>query len=192
MSIGSMPTEELEQALLEAKWGSAEADVIDVIARLLEQPRAVVIRIAYALDEAHKSRTLPGYNPERELPEELREAIKAKLRRGLMRARVRQALLDGSALFAHPRSLIKKPRDICNGCPFSLACVTESYSTPEKCFKSGPPATIRENTDREPSVMRFSRGGAMVLPVQIRGDRVSVTSTHPYGTFDVDVEDLWA
>lgn len=186
-----MPTEELEQALLEAKWGSAEGDVADAVAKLLELPRAVVVRVAFALDEAQKMRVLPEYSPERELPDELCVAIRAKLRRGLMRGRVRQAIQDDGHLFTHPRVLIKKPRDICNGCQFSLECVTEGYSTPDKCFKSGPPAKVEKRQEHF-SVMRFTKGGALVTPLRIRGDLVTVTCTHPYGTFEVDVGDLWA
>ena len=188
-----MPTEELEQALLEAKWGSAETDIADAVAKLLELPRAVVVRVAFALDAAHEMRLLPEYNPEGELDQELCNAIKAKLRRGLTRARVRQSIMDAAPMYAHPRALIKKARDICNGCRFSLECVTRSYSTPDKCYKSGPPAVIRENEHGiAPSVMRFSRGGSMVSPIRIRGDLVTVTCAHPHGTFDIDVGELWA
>jgi hypothetical protein len=188
-----MPTEELEQALLEAKWGSAETDVIDAVSKLLELDRAVVVRVAFALDAAHEMRLLPEHNPENELEEELCNAIKAKLRRALTRGRVRQAIIDDSPMYAHPRSLIKKPRDICNGCRFSLECVTKSYSTPDKCFKSGPPATIREfENGTAPSLMRFTRGGCMVSPIRIRGDLVTVKCVHPYGTFDIDIGEIWA
>lgn len=193
MSIGSMPTEELEQALLEAKWGSAETDIADAISKLLELPRAVVVRVAFALDAAHEMRLLSEYNPDGELDEALRDAIKAKLRRGLTRARVRQSILNDAQMYAHPRALIKKARDICNGCRFSLECVTQSYSTPDECYKRGPPATIRKyENGTAPSVMRFSRGGCTVTPLRIRGDLVTVTCAHPYGTFDIDVGELWA
>jgi len=192
MSTQNMPTDELEQALLEAKWGSAETDIADAVSKLLELPRAVVVRVAFALDEAHKMRLLPEYNPEQELSEELCTAITAKLRRGIMRARVRQSIMNDAPMYAHPRALIKKARDICNGCRFSLECVTKSYSTPDKCFKSGPPATIREHENgTAPSVMRFTRGGCMVSPTRIRGDLVTVTCMHPHGTFDIDVGEIW-
>lgn len=191
MSIGSMPTEELEQALLEAKWGSAEADTIDVVARLLELPREAVVRVQYAFQAAATMRLTAVMSGEDEIPEEVQNAMKAKLRRGLLRTRVRYALLNEEHMYAHPRALIKDASGICNGCPFSIECVTKSYSTPDRCFKGGPPSRIDERDGREPTPMRFSKGGALVTPLRIRGDTVTVTSDHPRGTFDIDVGELW-
>ena len=187
-----MPTEELEQALLAAKLGTAEEDVPAVIARLLDLPREAVVRVEFAFHAAQDMRLGSVYLGHDEIPDEVQTAMRAQLRRGLLRVLVRQAIINETPMFTHPRALIPKKHDICRGCGFSLNCVVKSYSTPDKCFKSGPPAQIREVDGRLPEVFRFSRGGAMVQPLRIRGDRVTVTSTHPAGTYDVDVGELWA
>lgn len=95
-------------------------------------------------------------------------------------------------MFVHPRALIPKVNDICRGCEFSLHCVVKSYSTPDKCYKSGPPARVREEEGRLPQLLHFANGGARVSPIRIRGDRVTVTCDHPTGTYDIDVGELWA
>lgn len=191
MSIGDMPTEELEQALLEAKWSSAEADVPEVIARLLDLPREAIIRVQYAFHAAQNARLGAVYLGEDEIPDEVQTALKAQIRRGLLRVCVRDAIRDDKPMYAHAKSLIKKASGICRGCSFSIDCVTKSYSTPEKCFKSGPPASIRQDDQGFVQLMRFSHGGALVHPQRIRGDLVTVACTHPLGTYDVDVGQLW-
>lgn len=186
-----MPTEELEQALLAAKLGTAEEDAPTVIARLLDLPREAIVRVEFAFNAMRDMRLGEVYLGEEEIPDEVRTAMRAQLRRGLTRIAVRKAILDDTPMFAHPRALITKKHEVCRGCGFSLNCVVKSYSTPDKCYKSGPPAQVREEEGRLPQLLRFSRGGAMVHPVRIRGDRVTVTSTHPVGTYDVDVGELW-
>lgn len=188
MSIETMPTEELEQALLAAKWGTAEADATDVVARLLELPRAAVVRVWYAFHAASNMRMGSVAPDEGEIDEEVRNAMKAQIRRGLLRTCVRESIRDADTMQIHPRALIKKAQDVCRGCPFSIACVTHSYSTPDKCFKSGPPIQIDERSNRP---MHLPHGGARVYPERIRGDLVTVRCDHPHGTYDVDVGELW-
>lgn len=187
-----MPTEELEQALLKAKWGDAEEDVIEVIARLLDLPREVVVRVEFAFHAAQNMRLGSVYLGEDEIPHEVQEAIKYKVRRGFLRTHVRECIRDEKNMYARVSALIKNPKDVCKGCPYSLACVTKSYSTPKECFKKGVPARIREADAEYPAqVMRLSNGGTLVRPLRIRGDLVTVQCDHPHGTFDVDVGELW-
>ena len=183
-----MPIEELEQALQKAKWGNAEEDVIEVIARLFEIPRELVVRVEYAFHAAQNMRLGSVYLGEDEIPSEVQEAIKLKVRRGFLRTHVRECIRDEKAMYIKVKNLIKKPADVCKGCPFSLTCVTESVSTPKECFQKGVPVRLREHPWR---VDRYSSGGALVRPVRIKGDLVTVECGHPYGTFDVDVGDLW-
>lgn len=186
-----MPTDELEQALLEAKWGSTEEDMSEVIARLLDLPRAAVVRVRYAyhvLVQQKLGLNTPDFDAE--LPEDLRTAIKAQLRRGALRVIVREAIRDSRELFVHPGALIRDPRDVCNGCPFSIECVVESHSTPEKCFKGGVPARIDKREFGHVQLLHYKNGGAVVRAQRIRGDRVTVTCAHPHGTFEVDVGDI--
>lgn len=186
-----MPTEELEQALLAAKWGSAEEDATDVIAKLLGLDREAVTRVWFSIVEMAKMRLGAGPPGDNEIPDDVQTAMKAQLRRGLLRTLVRKAILNESYMYAHPRALITKVGDICRGCEFSIHCVVKGYSTPDKCFKGGPPVSIKEEEGRLPHLMHYSRGGAMVSPTRIRGDRVSVTCLHPRGVYDLDVGELW-
>jgi hypothetical protein len=187
-----MPTEELEQALLRAKWDSAEADATEVIARLLDLPREAVVRVNYAFRAAASMR-LGSTNPgDDEIDEDVRTAMKAQIRRGLLRMRVREAIRDERMMFVNVGALIDAPVDVCRGCPFSLECVTASFSTPDKCYKSGPPQRVFQRADNGVfQVDRFSRGGTAAHPLRIKGDEVTVECTHPRGTYVVDVEALW-
>jgi hypothetical protein len=187
----AMPTEELEQALLAAKWGSAEVDAVEVVARLLELPREAVVRVQYALQASATMKIVGVMSREDELPEELQTAMKAQLRRGLGRVLVRNAIRDEETLQADIKALIKKPHDVCRGCEFSLNCVTKGYSTPKQCFKEGPPVRVVEREKGVYQLMRLSHGGVVVHPKHIRGDLVTVACAHPLGTYDVDVEELW-
>jgi hypothetical protein len=189
-----MTIEGLDQALAQAKLGDAEVDGVDIIARLLELPRAAVIRVLFArrvFKEQHLG-LLPE-NVDAEIPEEVRTALRAEIRRGSLRVLTADAISAGQPMYTHVKTLIKRKNDVCRGCPFSMQCVVKSYSTPAECYSRGVPQQIREQEDvlKTPQVMRFSRGGAMVYPTRIRGDVVSVTSSHPRGTYDVDVGELW-
>jgi hypothetical protein len=186
-----MPIEELEQALQKAKWGNAEEDVIEVIARILELPREAVVRVQYAFHAAQNMRLGSVYLGEDEIPVEVQDAIKKQVKRGFLRTHVRECIRDEKAMYADVKSLVKKPVDVCKGCQFSLACVTNSYSTPKECFKKGVPVRIEGGETTPVRVLRFSNGGALVRPTRIRGDLVTVECGHPYGTFDVDVGELW-
>lgn len=187
-----MPTEELEQALFEAKWGDAEADVADVIARMLEIPREAVVRVAFALKAAERSPAIEAtFEPEGELSNELMVAINQNVRRGLLRALVRRRIQSDGWVLVHPKKLIKRAEDICSGCLLSLRCVAEGLSTPPKCFEKGPPCALRDDAQSKMGMlMRHKNGCAQVTPTQIRGDKVTVTSHHPKGTFVVDIGDV--
>ncbi len=186
-----MPIEELEQALQKAKWGDAEEDVVEVIARLFEIPRELVVRVEYAFHAAQNMRLGSVYLGEDEIPPEVQDAIKTKVRRGFLRTHVRECIRDEKNMFTKVKSLIKDPKNVCKGCPFSLACVTKSYSTPKECFKSGVPVRVDEERGPVPILMRLTSGGALVRPIRIKGDTVTVTCEHPHGTFNVDVGELW-
>lgn len=190
-----MPTEELEQALLEAKWGTAESDGYEVIARLLDVPREAVVRIKFAFQVAEKTKLMRyaelDNRPTGELDDELKTAIEAQIRRGLLRVRVRETIRDDGVLFARTAALIQKPVEVCRGCAHSLSCLSNSYSTPEKCFKAGPPHRIEIDPFGVPHLHRNRNGGAEVRPTRIRGDVVTVTCVHPLGTYNIDVSDLW-
>jgi len=182
----------LEQALLEAKWGNAEADAPEIISRLLEIPREVVVRVEFAFHALQEMRQGRVYLGQDEIPDDVQEAMKNRLRRGLLRSQVREAILNDKPMYTKAKTIIDKPEKVCRGCRFSLECVTENHSTPKDCFKAGPPATIRKHDNGHVSLMRFTRGGVMVLPKRIRGDLVTVECTHPAGTYDIDVGDLWS
>ncbi len=190
-----MPTEELEQALARAKWGNAEADIVEVVSRLLDLDRATVLRVKFALEQTRKMGvTQQSLDPADEMPEELCNAIKAQLRRGIARMFVRQAIETDGFMYVSTNKLVKRQEDVCNGCPHSFECVTHNFTTPSMCFKEGVPAKVErgEAPNYTWKVTRLFKGGAIVHPTKIRGDQVTVECAHPRGVFIVDAEDLRA
>lgn len=181
----------LEQALLESKWGTAEIDAVEVVARMLSLPREAVVRVEFAL-EAARNAGLGRVEPnEHEIPDDVQAAMKTQVRRGLHRVRVREAIRDDALMYAPVSRLVTEAKNVCRGCQFSIDCVVKNHSTPAQCFKSGPPMRIKPLEDGRYQITRLSRGGTPVTPLRIRGDRVSVTCEHPKGSFDLDVGDVW-
>ncbi len=195
-----MSTEELEQAVFEAKWSGVEADATEVIARALELDRSIVERVLCAAKAARKysfgdfGKNMTHMHSHDEgvaLSEELRNAISFQVRRGLARVMVRWSIQNMQPLFIKADKLIKDPIDICSGCPLSFQCVSQSYSTPIDCYTKGPPIKTRTLKDVGlVTLERFPDGRALVRPERIKKDKVTVTCMHPKGTFVVDAQDL--
>lgn len=192
-----MSLDKLEQALFEAKWGDAEEDGIDVVARMFELSREAVERVLFAASIVRKkqkyTQLVQHMDDGPALDSELREAIKAHVERGFHRAMVRFAIQNNAALYVRARKLIGKDTGrICDGCPFSIDCVVNDISTPPKCAKSGPPQEVRQDPHDEHKyqLFHYTNGGAQVRPQRIQGDAVTVTCEHPRGTWTIDVMDV--
>ena len=187
-----MSLDDLEQALFEARWGNAEEDVVEVVARLLELPRAAVERVIFAMEVVHGDIGKHLYNTNSSLDEELRKALRTLVQEGLARVIVRNAINDEHAMLVAPQLLIKDPAEICSGCAWSIPCITHNYSTPQKCYEQGPPVGLRPlNTTHGAVELRRLRGGAaLVTPLKLKGNTVTVTCVHPRGTFNVSAKDL--
>lgn len=168
-----MATDALAQALREASWGTAEADVYDVIARLTDLPRAAVVRVAYLLLDDPATTDVVDANVYDEIPGNVRQAYDHHLLRGIQRVRVRRALAHTPPqnVYVRTSALVTHPADVCRGCVKSIMCVTTKYSTPADCLEG-----------------EFA--GAEVVPLKIVGDKVTGTCAQPLGTFTFDVGDL--
>lgn len=198
-----MPTEELEQALRAAKFGDAEKDAVDVIARMLEQPRPLVERILYAVGRA-AAWTGPDDVVRAVLPRngsnlspELCQAIDKNVEEGMARAAARWAIHTDRDVLVKVKKLLdnRDYTNICNGCVQGLRCVSENFSNPAMCYETGPPVALHERSDASLFLehirnYRGERGFARVRPIRIRGNTVSVTCAHPAGTFTVQAMDL--
>lgn len=166
-----MPTEELAQALDEAAVAGAESSLVEVLERLFKADRALIARILYAARYARDEELhLPRWG-DAELDPELEEAIKRSVEDGLRRVKIRKAVLDKTPLTIPVQVLISNPKDICRGCPESLPCLSQSISTPEKCFAT-------------------RKAELPVLPVRLDGNRVSVKADQPMGNYEVSVRDF--
>lgn len=188
-----MSLDDLEQALFEAKWGDAEEDVTEVIARVLELPREAVERVLFAADVMQGDVSKQLMNKYPSLDEELKKALRLVVQEGLARVIVRDCILNEREMMAPPQLLIKDPAEICSGCGISLACIANNYSTPQKCYVAGPPVGVRQRRHgdaHDVELHRLRNGAALVTPVKIRKDTVTVTCTHPRGTFKVAAKDL--
>lgn len=191
-----MSLAELEQAVFATKWGNAEEDAIEVIARAMELPVGVVERVLFAAGAVRERRKRGqqkfGQLSESmfegpTLPLELREAIGHAVESGMKRAAVRHVIQNDYKLYVRPSKLVgDRPRDICNGCPHSIECLMIEASTPEKCVKRGVLDHIRREGDRVADMRR----SCIVTPQKIVGDKVTVTCDHPTGTWTLDVEDF--
>jgi hypothetical protein len=194
-----MSLENLEQALFEAKWGDAEEDAIGVIARALELSYEAVARVLYAAsairDLAHSEyaaapRFIDNMAEGSSLDAGLRNAIRIVMHEGLARACVRWAINNEKPMLVQPNKLITEASEICFGCDHSIACISNNYSTPVDCFAKGPPCGIKSGHDGFFQIMRLKKGAALVQPIKIVKDTVTVTCTHPKGTFKVEAVDL--
>jgi len=168
-----MATDALAQALREASWGTAEADVYDVIARLTDLPRAAVVRVAYLLLDDPATTDVADPEVYDAIPFDVRQAYDHHLLRGLQRVRVRRALAHAPprGVYVRAAALVTHPADISRGCVKSIMCVTTKYSTPADCLDG-----------------EFAASD--VIPLKIVGDKVTGTCTQPLGTFTFDVGDL--
>ena len=200
MKENAMSIKELDQALLRAKYGDAEEDVFEVIARMFNLEIAAVERVLYAasLIRRKDDTTAIAKLMDRgtNLSSDLKKAIDTYLQAGLARARVRWAIDNDKLMRIAPRRLIDTPEQICNGCPLSLICIANDLSTPERCYKAGPPHAFEEYDNAAPGGPRgvkgrFERsynGAAMVRPIQLQNNKVTVACEHPKGRFVVDAE----
>jgi hypothetical protein len=186
-----MALDDLEQALFEAKWGNAEEDVMEVIARILELPREAVERVIFAMEVVHGDISKQLYNRYSTLDDKLKQGLRSLVQEGLARVLVRDAINNDTTMLAPPQLLIKDPTEICSGCEWSLPCIANGYSTPQKCYVAGPPVGVRAASEQRPFELRRLRGGAaLVTPVKLTGNTVTVTCTHPRGTFKIAAKDL--
>lgn len=187
-----MSAEDVDEAVRAAKFSSAEDDEAEIVARMLEIPRDLVVRVwaARELIEDTWLATIPAVADS--LGSELKTAYSATLRRGLTRMRVRHAIRDGEPMSVPLKKLVKTPAHICNGCPYSIRCVTENFSTPEECLEKGLISRISDRDATRPgwSILRSSYERAVVVPTQIRGDKITVECEHPRGKYVVDVGDI--
>ena len=190
-----MSIDDLEQALLEAKWDDAEVDEYEVIGRLLELDRQTVLRVEFALHAVTEARILRSRPFENcldghsQVPENVRNALSTLIRRGLLRVRVRECIRDEESMFTHVNKLVADPSDVCAGCPFAIPCLTENLSTPAKCHERGVPE--RMHPEQGGSLMRRFDGGSKVFPRKLKKDKVTFWCEHPRGEFTLDIGDLW-
>lgn len=189
-----MSLEDLEQALFPAKWGNAEENGIDVVARVLELPTLVVERVLYAAQCVREATTrkhrftqlVESMDEGPSIDFELRSAIDAAVQQGIRRAMVRYAIQNDRKLHVKPSKLVSRARDICSGCPHSIECVMTEASTPEKCVKKG----VLDRIEREGDRVKDYRRSCIVTPQKIVGNKVTVTCDQPVGTWVLGVEDI--
>lgn len=190
-----MSLEDLEQALFAAKWGNAEENGIEVVARVLELPVIVVERVLFAARCAkdstvrkHRfSQLVASMDEGPTLSYELRRAIDDAVQTGLKRAAVRHAIQNDAKIYVRPSKLVgDRPRDVCNGCPHSIECVLVGASTPEKCVKKGVLDRIEREGDRIKELRRY----CVTTPAKLLGNKVTVSCEHPAGTWTLDIEDV--
>lgn len=181
----------LEQALQASCWSTAEAGIIEVIARALDISEATVERVLYAatvvpdsLRRVEKSEW--GEGPT--LGKELQQGIELAINEGAARAVVRSALEDRRDMLIMPNKLIATAAQICIGCPHSIECSVQSYSDPAQCYALGP-ATL-DHTDASVIVRRPPFGMVYVQPLRITDNTVTVLCGHPRGTYKVAAKDL--
>jgi hypothetical protein len=189
-----MALDDLEQALFEAKWGDAEEDVIEVIARMLEQPREVVERVLFLVEEVKGDISHRLVNACPTLSTDLQHALRTVVQEGVARVLVRYAINNDKPMLAPLHKLIKDPYEVCSGCSYSIDCIAKNYSTPDHCFRQGPPVGVRPMSRPGDSthLIRLRDGAALVHPVKIRKDTVTVTCAHPRGTYKIAAKDLSA
>jgi hypothetical protein len=187
-----MSAEDVDRAVAAARYSSAEEDVPEVIARMLEVSRDLVVRVRAAFELAEDTRLALATSSLEELPEELRTAYAAEVRRGIMRMRVRRAIQHGEFVYAHVKKFAKQPDQVCRGCPVSIRCVAQNFTTPEVCYRDGPVVRVDDDasTPGRFRLTRLSHAAVRTRPLQIRGDRVTVDCAHPLGTYVLDIGDL--
>lgn len=182
----------LEHALQAAAWNSVEADVIEVIAAVIDVPAATVEHILYAVDVLRNHPTgaaLQALNEASAGPSlsvDLRQAIQTAVLAGFARTQVRRAIEHGLTMATTPAQLLPTPESlgqICRGCPVTLQCHAERLSEPAQCHTLGP------LTQRGALVRTFRHtphGKVEVHPLRIQANQVTVRCHHPAGVFTVD------
>ena len=195
-----MSLDDLDQALHAARWGTAEAGVIDVIAKVLELPAGVVERVLFAAtvvrahDQYGYVNTPNGASKQwtdgPSLSAELRQAISLAVEEGLARTLVRESIAEEVSMLVAPAKLIQDVAEICTGCPYSIDCIAKDYSNPRSCYDEGPPSGVQRLGDGLYKLRRYTGGKAVVRPQKIDKDTVTVACEHPRGTFKVAAKDL--
>lgn len=172
-----MPTEELQKALRSANITNVEKDFVDLLCKMFDAPRPLVLRLMYAVHYGSSEYISHAtwINAE-ELPSNLREAIGVQLKAGWARVRLRRVIENEEHALAWVESMISEndAGRMCDGCPKSLECVAESLHRPEDC-RVGKGAWART---------------LEVRPTKINKDKVTVECEHPRGTFVLDVKDF--
>lgn len=189
-----MSQDDLDQALFVSKWGDAEEDGIEVIARALDTDPVLIERVLYAAAVIRKKKThtqlLSHIDDGENISVELGKAIQFAIDRGWRRSVVRYALQNDSKIAVKVGRLTgNTPVRICAGCPFIVDCAVKSYSTPERCVKAGPPKQFHERSDGTFDLLAAT-GGLWVTPLWIRGDAIRVTCDHPKGEWTLDIMDI--
>ena len=188
-----MSLDDLDQALFEAKWGDAEEDVTEVIANMLELPRAAVERVLFLARIVEDDISTRLINAQPTLSIDLQKALRTNVQEGLARVLVRNAILNEKPMLAPLNKLIKDPYQVCSGCAYSIDCIAKNYSTPTDCYRLGPPVGVRPRRgpdDSQSLLMRLKDGAALVEPIKLVKDTVTVTCAHPRGTFKIAAQDL--
>lgn len=187
-----MAIDEIDQAALASRWGDAEADLVDAICGVLDEPRPTVIRVLHAAAVLRDRRYLDlDHDVKNALEPELRTALQGAVERGLRRVLVRRAIAGGDTVRVSLKAIVGESLvRMCAGCPVSMRCMARSISTPDKCIRRGIP--IRVNSVNEREIMYDLEPGALARPVRLRGDALRVECAHPRGTWDVDIMDVVA
>lgn len=188
-----MALDDLDQALFEAKWGNAEEDVTEVIANMLELSREAVERVLFLAKAVNGDISGRLLNVRPTLSPELEQALRIIVQEGMARVLVRDTILNEKPMLVPLQKLIKDPYQVCSGCAYSIDCIAKGYSTPTACYTQGPPVGVRQRRgpdDTLPQLMRLRHGSALVTPIKIVKNTVTVTCTHPRGTFKVEAQDL--
>lgn len=175
-----MPTEQLKQALRETNVAGVEKDFAEVLARMFDLPLPVVARIVYAIEMVkHPVTWHLGHDRAAELiPDpELRDAIRQRANAGAVRVYLRKLQLEGRQVRVPTKALISQsePARICEGCKYSLSCISENLSSPRQCVEEIGSGYV----ERKQNVV--------LLRVTPDG-RVRVKASQPMGEHDVPIE----
>jgi len=196
-----MSTRELEQALAASKWKGAEKNVAEVIAKMFGFPVDIVERVVFAWETVKTEKFISDYDGQRDdvfgsvesganIEDEIRSAIKHGMFRGLRRTAIRWHMENGKMLEVEFKKLVPKdkPAGMCNGCKWQLECVRDMLSTPERCW-NGVHVYCKEQYDGKASRI-FQHNIAIVRPLKLEGNIVTVEADHPRGTFAINVMDV--
>lgn len=169
-----MPTDELKQALRTANIRGAEKDLIEVIARMLDAPIPLVARVVYAATRVQEQNNRIDWD--RYFSTALRQAIANQAGAGMARVTVRETIHRNGYVMVWVDAMVPEsaPDKICEGCPKSLECVSESLHKPSDC-RVGKGAWAKSLEAK---------------PIKINGDEVTVDCAHPKGRFTLNIKDL--